>query len=300
MDNPTRTNEPTTTVRPIFSRSSQAVARATFTVLILLFVLISVSFAFPRLMPWFAVDWRDFFRPALTELLAGHNPYDTPGFYSPIWVFLPMLPFVGLPLYLGGAAMFLIGLAGFAYAAYRMGLSNRALVLLVLSPHVLKFALNGNVEWMVAVGLVLPPEIGIFFLMAKPQLGIGVALYWFVKLVRERNWRRLAVVFLPITGITLASFIPFGFWPGHFTDVAARDYNIVPWPMFIPLGLVALVYALRKDQPRAAILASPFLSPYMAVFSWPVVLLGLAPLEAELLAGVAGLWLLQLVTGYPF
>jgi hypothetical protein len=67
------------------------------------------------------IDWDETFLPAALELLTGHSPYTITGFFNPFWTPIPILPFAWLPSSIGRAAYLLASLAGFAFAAYRLG-----------------------------------------------------------------------------------------------------------------------------------------------------------------------------------
>lgn len=137
------------------------------------------------------VDWRTAFRPAARAMLLTGDPYQVEGFFNPPWTVLPMIPLAFLPEQIGAALMFVAGLAGFAFAAHRLGASPIVLGAFILSPPVMHSLLNGNIDWLPLVGFVLPPQIGLFFILIKPQMGLAVALFWLVEAWREGGLREV-------------------------------------------------------------------------------------------------------------
>ncbi|MGH2524133.1 MAG: hypothetical protein ACRDH2_16625, partial [Anaerolineales bacterium] len=63
----------------------------------------------------------------------------------------------------------------------------------------------------------------------------------------------------------------------------------------IPVGLGLMVAAIRQQQIRYALPASPCLSPYVLFHSWSSAVVALVTRPAELMAVVIGLWLLVLI-----
>jgi hypothetical protein len=246
----------------------------------------------PTRYGWFGVDHSLFFRPAALELASGHSPYTVTGFYSAPWVLLPYLLALLLPERLASFALMLLSLCAFGFAALRLGAKPLAFALFVFSPHILRTAMHGNTDWMVALGFVLPPQIGLFLVLAKPQIGAAIAAFWLCEAARA-GWREVLRVFGPVMLALLFSFVLFGLWPLAGAQAITMPYNTAAWPYAVPVGLGLLAHAIRVRKPNLAILAGPLLTPYEAVFSWAVGLLGLLPGQVEFIAGVVGLWLVQ-------
>ena len=241
------------------------------------------------------VDWEKFYRPAARELLFLRNPYNVPGYPNPPWALLPFLPLALLPSQVGRAIFLLLSLAGFGFAAYKLNARPLALAAFLVSPPVLHCLLNANIDWIPLLGFVLPPQIGLFFLMVKPQMGIGVMLFWFVEAWRKGGVKETVRVFWPATLVTLLSYLVYGFYPLRFGEKPDLWWNASLWPMSIPVGLVLLVAALRKREIRFTMGAGPCLSPYVLFHSWSGPLLALVPNQLDTLVGVAGLWILVLI-----
>jgi hypothetical protein len=241
------------------------------------------------------VDWEKAYYPAARELLSGRNPYDVYGYYNAPWTLLPILPLAILPVELGRAAFMLLSLAGFGYSAYKLGAKPLSLGAFLASPPVMHCLLNASVDWMPLLGFVLPPRIGLFLVVIKPQVGSTIALFWLVEAWREGGWRQVVRVFWPVTMALLLSFVLFGLWPFRAERLVDLWWNASLWPASIPVGLALLAAALRTRNKRFAMGAAPCLSPYVLLHSWSGALAAIVHLPFETLAAVAGLWILILM-----
>lgn len=248
------------------------------------------------------IDWRDTYRPAAKALLSGRSPFSVEIFFAAPWSLIPLLPLALLPLELGRAVLFLASVVSFAFVGHRMGAKPVTMIAFLLSPPVIHCLLNGNIEWLPLLGFILPPQIGLFFVIIKPQIGFAVALFWAVEAWRDGGMAQLIRLLWPIALATLISFALFGLWPLGFLDCPdlVRAHNASLWPASIPVGLGLLVASIRKREIRFAVGASPCLSPVVLLHAWSGALLALAPFTAEMIAAVAGLWVLfvyQTLTG---
>jgi hypothetical protein len=246
------------------------------------------------------IDWHDTYRPASRALLSGNSPYTidgvTPFLVAP-WGVIPLLPLAMLPEQAGRAALFIVSLAAFAFTAHRIGGRLIAVIAFLLSPTIMHCLLNGNIDWLPLLGFILPPQIGLFFVTIKPQLGSIVILFWFIEAFRTGGIRRVVKVFWPISLVTMLSFIVFGFWPSRFIGAITfgSGFNASLFPISIPVGLALTVAAIRKRKINYAMGASPCLSPYVLFHSWSGALLAILPATAETLAAVVGLWILVII-----
>jgi len=241
------------------------------------------------------IDWRDTFRPAARELFFGRNPYKIVGFYYPTWSLLPLIPLAVLPEQVGRAVLLAISMFAFGFTAYRLGARPVALSAFMLSPPVIHCLLNANIDWMPLVGFVLPPQIGLFLVVIKPQVGSAVALFWFVQAWRKGGLWEVVRVFGPATAGLLLSFAVFGLWPLRFERTLGFWWNASLWPASIPVGLALLVAAIRKRKAEYAMAAAPCLSPYVLLHSWAGALVSIVSLEVETLSAVVGLWILVVI-----
>lgn len=230
-------------------------------------------------------DYICVFRPAVDRLFHAQTPYAGP-YYNPPWVLLLLAPLSLLPPAWAAAALLVIALAAFGVAAARIGMSRLAIAVFLINPFLFVVARQGNIDWLVALGAVLPPQIGIFLIAAKPQAGLAIGLFWLVEALRQGGIRQALKVFAPVGAITLLSFVIFGLWiiPPVWVVTNALNYSL--WPASIPIGLALLAAAIRARDVRRAITASPFLSPYVLTMTWSIAFLGLH--EWELVAATIG------------
>ncbi len=245
----------------------------------------------------FGIDWHLTFRPASLAVLSGKSPYTVDIFGLPPWGLLPFLPLALLPENIGRAIIFVASLVAFGFAAYRLGARPIALAAFLISPPVVHCLLNANVDWLPVLGFILPPQIGLFFVSVKPQVGFGVAVFWLVEAWRTGGWRQVVRVFWPITLALLASFVVFGFWPfrAMFVFTSSQGWNASLWPASLPVGLTLLVATLRRRQVKYAMAAAPCLSPYVLFHAWSGALVALADSPVEMSAAVIGLWALIVI-----
>jgi hypothetical protein len=266
-------------------------------VAILIILIAVLTFILSTSLPDLGYDWTHTYRPAALAMAHGESPYSVDIYYAAPWAVIPLIPFALLPEKLGNAAMFLIGLFAFAYVAYRLNPKPAVIVIFILSAPVVGCLIWGNIEWMPLLGLVLPAPIGLIFAIIKPQVGIGLVIYWFFHLMKTQGLLGTVKAFLPVTGITLLSFWLYGLWPLRFQDTLALStssdlqYNTSLWPYGIFIGIWLIYKAVQHQKAETAIAASPFLSPYTLQYTWVTVLAGVSQSPIEMLLVSIGLWI---------
>jgi hypothetical protein len=238
------------------------------------------------------VDWTIFYRPAALELVAGRSPYTVGSFFNAPWILIPLIPFAVLPFRMGVAALFATNIALFIYLGWRTSKRALSIVFLLLSLPVMISILFGQIDALVLLGLFLPRPIGLLLLLTKPQLGIFIALFWLIEAWREGGTVRVIRVFWPTVIAFLISFLLFGFWPANpdLSGIINTDHNTSLWPGSLMIGVPLLIYAFRTRQQPFVLLATPFLSPYVAPQSWSIALLGLMQFEAEMIGASIASW----------
>lgn len=272
---------------------------------ILFLVMVWAVFTFlrePLEQPWYpgnrnfliGVDWKGALLPGVKALISNKSPYAV-GVYNPPWVLLPFIPLAIFPQTISTAAMFVLGLFMPAWAAARMGAKPMIAAGFALSPFCLLNAQNCNIDWLVLLGFTLPPQIGLFLVLAKPQIGFAVTLFWLVEAWRNGKMREVLRIFGPITIVFLLSLALYGLWPLIYLAKPSIDpSNDSPFPMLVPIGLVLLLYGLRKRRMLPAAMSAPFLSPYLIAHSWAVALFGLTRSQVEFWAVWVMLWIMRL------
>lgn len=240
-------------------------------------------------------EWGKVYRPAITELIAGKSPYTIGLLYNPPWILIPLIPLALLPEKLGAAVFFVIGLAAFSFLGFKMGAKPITLVFLIISYPVSLCLYRGQIDWLPLLGFLLPPQYGLFLVTAKPQLGIGIAVYWLIEAWRKAGIKQVLKVFTPVCIAYLASFALYGFWPLKNEYNTQDLYQVSLWPISIPIGLVVLTQAIRTQKAGLSMVASPFLSPYVQAYSWVGAIFGLLPLQVETIVAVIGVWIWQII-----
>ncbi len=258
-------------------------------------LLVGLTFAISRFVPS-SIDWHGTFYPASQQLLHGHSPYSVSSFLSVPWTLIPLLPFALLPEQVGSAALFLVSGLIFAWTAYKLGARGIWIVVFLFSPPLIHSLFLGNIDCLSLLGAVLPPQIGLFFVLMKPQVGMIMALFWLVEAWRQGGVRQVIKTFSPLTIVLALSLLLFGFWPANRgVDPVNSFWNASWWPWSIPFGLVLTALSLRDRRHDLALAASPFLSPYVAHGSWIGVVAALLPRKFELSVALVGMWILVFI-----
>ncbi|MDY7041513.1 MAG: hypothetical protein SVX38_11675 [Chloroflexota bacterium] len=248
----------------------------------------------------FGIDWHEAFRPASLAMMSGKSPYIVKKFYAAPWGLLPLIPLALLPENIGRGVLFFLNIVSLIFVAHRFEAKPLAIVVFLLSPPVLHGLLNANIDWLAMLGFVLPPQIGLLFVLIKPQVGIGLAVFWLITAWQEGGYRRVVRVFGPLILTTTISFVLFGIWPIRFLVITdySNSFNASFWPSSIPIGLALLVTSVRKNEARYAIPSSPCFSPHVVFHSYAGTLAALLPATAEITAAVIGLWILVSIRAF--
>lgn len=241
-------------------------------------------------LEYFGLDWRETYYPATMLLLRGQNPYLVTTLYNPVWGLFPLIPLVLIGEKWGELVMFFIAFGIYVYVARILGASPIALFLYMGSPLIVYNLMLGNIDWLVILGFVMPPSIGLFFALLKPHIGIAVVFYWLWTSYKSGGIKNVVKTFSPVTIAIVMSFFFFGNWLADRNDnLLSAPWNINMFPYAIPVGLV-LLYLARKKFARA-VSASPFFSPYMSFGSWSIAQLGIVDNNLLTFAITIGLWI---------
>lgn len=272
-------------------------AFSTKQILLIIFLLMIIIASAPFIPA--GIDWDTVLRPATVAFLRLENPYNLDGVFNPPWLFVLLSPLATLPANIGGVILLWLNLITWTVIAFRFGKGSLAQLIAVLTfPIVVNGLLARNIDFMVMWGLLLPPEIGVFFLAIKPQVGGVGILYIAFCAYKEGGWKRLIKIFATPGILILLSFVAYGLWPlnaGNAIDLSwnASPLKILGWPSVL-IGIFLSSLALRqKDQERGtnvAMAASPFFSPYVGSQSWVAILPALIGTKAIYLASLI-IWL---------
>jgi hypothetical protein len=248
--------------------------------------------------PLLGIYWRETFYPATHNALHGENPSSVPTFRNVPWTILLLSPFALFSEDTGGVLYFIASIAGYAWVAYRLKASPLAFTAFMFSSPVVYGLRMLNVDFLVLIGFTLPAPIGLFLVLIKPQMGIGMALYWLVEAWREGGMRSVARTFAPVTISLAVSFLIFGNWiTGRQSDLLGSFWNAGFWPWALPIGLVLTALSIRDRRMDYGMAASPFLSPYLAHHSWAGVFAALLRYDFQLVIAVIGMWIAGIIHG---
>jgi len=261
---------------------------------IIIVVLACLVAAFALLAPN-APDWHRVYRPASLTVLQGRSPFESNLFTNAPWVVIPLIPLALLPESLGRGILAVACLLTVGYVAWKFGAKPLAIIAIMVSPPVIQLMMDGNIDWMVLLGFVLPPQIGLFLIAIKPQVGIAVVVYWLVESFRKGGIKEVIKAFAPVTIVLGLSFLIYGLWPLSFNSVMEWDGNASLWPVSLPIGLVLLYRSIKKREINAAIAASPCLTPYLLMHSYVGLFIAFCQYTAETVIAVAGLWVVVII-----
>lgn len=240
-----------------------------------------------------SIDWQGAFYLAAQEVMHGRSPYNVINFLNVPWTLIPLLPLALLPVRIGSAAIFVLSLGIYVYVAYQLGARGVWIIVFLLAPPIIHSLFLGNIDALSLLGFVLPPQIGLFFVLMKPQIGLVMALFWLGEAWRQGRVREVIRVFAPVGIAVLISVLIFGNWmtPERLNLQVYSTWNASWWPWGIPVGLVLSALCLRDRRKDYAMAASPFLAPYVTHSSWMGVVAALLPRKLELAAAVIGMWI---------
>lgn len=268
-----------------------------FTISIVLVIMVFVPFFIRWGMP-IGSDLQGIFKPAATALLQGKSPYSIPYFTNPPWVLLFYLPFLVIPYPFDIILFTIIGLTVYGFTAHKLGANLLTIILLLMIPQLLWGIAYGNIDWLIALGFILPPQIGLFLVILKPQVGIFVAMLWVYEAWQKGNLREFFKTVWPVVIVCILSLIA-------FPDMLERMLwyatpfkgNLSLFPYSIPVGIIIVYRMLKNQSKKLAILASPFFTPYLGVNSLSIPILGLLPNQTETIIAVFSLWIMWLIRG---
>lgn len=263
--------------------------------LVLLSILIVATFPFLYLYLPSGLDWHNAYRPAALSVLRGESPYGMSefgqAFYNPPWALIPFLPFAMMPYQVGRVGVFIMGLAGFTIVAYKLKAPPISLLIFLTSAAVIGCLNNGNLDWLPMLSFILPARWGLILAAIKPQIGIGVGIYWLFESYREGGILAVFKTFAPVSFLLFLSFGLYGFWFLEFSRLENNLNNMSLFPYSIPVGLYLIWASIRGRDIRPAMASSPLLAPYVTQFSYAAVLASLLQKPVWLGIVSAVLWI---------
>lgn len=246
---------------------------------------ISVFILAINLLPYQGVDLLVLYR-AGRGMIDGHNPYSMNlKFYTPVWSLLLLTPMSLLSFRVCQFIWTLCSLNTWILVMRKLQIKPLDMAIFMLNPFFIYGLALGSYDWLALVGILLPMEIGAWFLVLKPQITIGLLFEW---MNRHGISKAVRAYFLP--GLALAISILLGAY--RSPNLSEMWWNWSLGLLGVPVGLALMWFAFKGKDSALALSASPFLSPYVGIQSWSLAMLMLTRKRAGLCAGVILSWLI--------
>jgi len=224
-------------------------------------------------------DWTISFKPAAELLLKGGNIFSAEGYFNPPWTLFILMPFFNLPNPVAVSFIFTINLFIYFWVALKLQINKFLLLPFIVFGGVLWNSYIGNIDGLVALGLILNRPLGLLFLAMKPQVGAPIGLLWLIDEWLQGGWKKALRTFLPLALAGALMFLFFGEWIIKANQAISNEWNTSPWPYGIPLGVLFLGFAVKQREIRWALVSVPFLTPYLTGHTWSFMWLGLLTLD---------------------
>ena len=242
----------------------------------------------------FGYDWM-IFKTAIKLMFSGQNPYTVSGYFSPPWMLLILSPITILPTPFDTITLVILSTISFIVVVKKFSNSWLLVILFMLTPQLWWGILYGNVDFLVALGIIMPPQFGLFFILVKPQIGIAIAIFWLIQAWRKGKLKEVIRIFAPISTVVVLSIFIFGLWFTKSKYATDLSWNIANWPLLLPIGIVLLYRSIELKKFNLAVISAPFLSPYIAVQSLPIAVIGLLGNKVEATLAMASMWITWLL-----
>jgi hypothetical protein len=244
------------------------------------------------------------FRAVAKVFISGQSPYSIQGFYNPPWALLPIIPLIWFPGWFADGLLTTINAVCILAVAWKRGARGWLIPLVLLAPCVIAELRSANITGITALGVILPPQIGLFFVLSKPQAGAAVVIFWLAEAWRRGKLREVFKIFAPVSIAYSLSLLIYS--PNLIDALKAAPgivgldayHNATLWPYGTIIGIPLLIYAIRKHDIGPAILSSACFSPYIGFYSWPIALLGLLPDQTMLSFVSLAMWIPAFLKGH--
>lgn len=246
------------------------------------------------LLPQGGNDWREYFGPS------ARNWWPAPwehGLPNPPWTALILSPLGFLPDRWVTALTNGFSVIVFAVAARKLGAPHWVAFLVLSTPFGIWMFNNGQIEWLVLLGLLLRKGADVPFLVIKPQVGLAVVL---TRLSRAGH--KWFTYLLPGIVVVILSLLVWRLWP---LEIFSRNqslldggWNLSLWPWGIPVGAIVLALGWKYQDDGWGLVASPLLSPFVNGASYLGLVLALASKRPKLsLIGWLAVWIFFIYLG---
>jgi len=235
------------------------------------------------------------FYAAGDAVLHGHKPL----LWNPPWIALLFAPLALIPIHAAYVFYVCLSILGFGLALHRLGCKPANILTIMLSTIGVIIIGNGNIDWLVLLGVTIPPQYGLFLLAAKPQMSIIFVLLLFIKaLVRLFQKEPGPILqFAPVAIITLLTF-SLDLWNSPPIELVGNRLGAL-FPSGVPMGLYLAYRAWKDDRTDLALAASPFMVPYANACSLVVWLLPLKENQRLLILASMFTWIFVILRFNP-
>lgn len=248
-------------------------------IIVLLLFVLGIAVYIASLMP--TADWFTTFDPAARGIFEGLSPYRLPGYVNPPWTVLPLLPIVLFPPDLAHGVMYVVCSLLLFFIMWRLNVNLVAAVAFFLSPTAVGALMVNNIDPIVISSILLPPFWGLFLLVTKPQIGLGLVIYYLVETWQKDGFWGTVRIFAPVSIIWFGSAALFPIWIERMLNNSQIIWNRSLFPYLIPVGLFFLWLAFKNKNPYFALASSLFFAPYHSFYSYIVVQIGLMHPDVE-------------------
>lgn len=208
-------------------------------------------------------DWI-VFRAACWALLTGQNPYlvghGQMRFFNPPWTLIPLMPLALFPPTIGYYLNMLVSLVSLLLVARHLKLGLWEFVCLAISPMHVQSVMDGNIEWVPLLGLLMPPPLAVLFYATKPQAGMGLIFLVLLKQWEKAQWRGIISALLPTV---VCEIIALGLWGLPPVPAQGNWGQLSLFPYSLLLGLPALFLTWKTRREDIAAFVGPFVAPYV-------------------------------------
>lgn len=252
-----------------------------------------------------STDWFNMFQPVGERALSGDlRFYGDTGFYNPPYAVLLIAPLSALDPLTGSALWTAIMFA--SYFTFAVGLKFKpasAFFFLVSGPVVLSLWW-GNLDGLIFLGAVISPFLGIPLLLLKPQVGIGLILYYTIHYFAEPGIDRETLIGFEAAAIIGLCILIAPGMIASFNSVSNVNLSLLRHGFILAflsiwVGGALTVSGVATRNKALALAASPFFAPYVAFNSLAGLLapLGKRPLYMGALSVLS--WVVVIAMYYP-
>lgn len=221
-------------------------------------IVFTIAASILMLSPLSYSDWTVAFRPSALNWLDPYYRLDV--VFNPPWVFPLLYGFAIFPNRVGGSLLMGVAIASF-YWYLNDGIKT---VILVGSAPAMVMVALGQLDFLLLIGLMLPPWLGLPFMVLKPQ----ATLLCIPKRLNQRSITSMAIVML-------VSVMIWGvWWVTVINQQPNPKLNMSMLPYSLPLAGLILGYCYHRQSYPDSLLcaASLCVAPYFMIQSLTLML----------------------------